>query len=117
MQFPSQFSPAIWGAVCGAAAVAIIGFSYGGWVTAGTSETIATQKATKAVVAALAPICVANFNRGNDAPAQLAALKKVGSWEQGAFITKGGWAAMPGTSTVDDTMASSCAALIIAGKP
>lgn len=116
MQMPSQLSPAIWGALGGAAAVAIIGFSYGGWVTAGTAETLANQRATSAVVTALAPICAANFNRSVDAPTQLAALKKVSTWEQAAFIAKGGWAVMPGTAKVDDAMATSCATLIIGGK-
>jgi alpha/beta superfamily hydrolase len=108
--------PAFWGVVGAAAAVAVIGFSYGGWVTASTAETLAAQRATKAVVSALAPICVENFNRGKDAPAQLVELKKAKAWEQAAFITKGGWAAMPGAATVDNAIATSCAELIVGGK-
>jgi len=116
MEMPSQVTPAFWGAVGGAAAVAFIGFNFGGWVTGGAAEALASQRATKAVVAALAPICVENFNRGKDAPVQLAELKKTKSWEQAAFITKGGWAAMPGLATVDNAMASSCAEMIVGGK-
>lgn len=116
MEIPSQAKPAFWGAVGGAAAIALIGFNYGGWVTAGSAETLASQRATKAVVAALAPICVENFNRGKDAPAQLAELKKARSWEQAAFITKGGWASMPGAATVDNAMATSCAEMIVGSK-
>ena len=113
---PSQVTPAFWGAVGGAAAVAFIGFGYAGWVTASTAETLATQRATKAVVSALAPICVENFNRAKDAAMQLTELKKAKSWEQGAFITKGGWAAMPGAATVDNAMATSCAEMIVGSK-
>lgn len=116
MEMPSQLMPAIWGALGGAAAVAFIGFSYGGWTTASTAETLATQRATKAVVAALAPICVENFNRAKDASAQLVELKKAKSWEQAAFITKGGWAVMPGAAAVDSAMASSCAEMIVGSK-
>lgn len=116
MEIPSQIKPALWGAAGGAAAVALFGFTYGGWVTAGTAETLATQRATKAVVAALAPICVDNFKRSNDASAQLTELKKARSWEQAAFITKGGWAAMPGSATIDNAMALSCAEMIVASK-
>lgn len=108
--------PAFWGAVSGAAAVAFIGFGFGGWVTGNTAETLATQRATKAVVSALAPICVENFNRAKDASAQLVELKKAKAWEQAAFITKGGWAAMPGLATVDNAMASSCAEMIVGSK-
>lgn len=116
MEMPTQLMPAFWGAVGGAAAVAFIGFSYGGWVTATTAETLASQRASKAVVSALAPICVENFKRSSDASAHLAELKKAKSWEQGAFIAKGGWAAMPGMAAVDSAMASSCAEMIVGSK-
>lgn len=96
--------------------MAFIGFNFGGWVTAGTSETLASQRASKAVVAALAPICVDNFKRAKDASAQLAELKKADSWKQGEFVLKGGWAAIPGIATVDSAMASSCAEMIIGSK-
>src|SRR6202007_1926475 len=84
--------PALWGAAGGAAALAIVGFNWGGWVTGGTAETIAKQRDSTAVWAALAPICVDNFQRGKDAQTQLVELKKVNSWEQASFVTKGGWA-------------------------
>jgi hypothetical protein len=117
MQVPAEVQPAFWGAVCGAAAVALIGFNWGGWVTGATAEAQAKERATKAVVAALAPICVANFQRGNDASAQLADLKKAKSWEQGDFIAKGGWATMPGATSVNAAMASTCAEMIVGSKP
>ena len=47
---------------------------YGGWVTGSTAETLASQRASNAVVAALAPICVENFNRGKDVPARFSAM-------------------------------------------
>ena len=46
MQLPDELQPALWGALCGAAAVAIVGFSWGGWVTSSTSETLAKQNVT-----------------------------------------------------------------------
>jgi alpha/beta superfamily hydrolase len=116
MQLPDELQPALWGAVCGAAAVAIVGFSWGGWITSGASDELVKQKVSKAVVAALAPICVDNFNRGKDASAQLTELKKAKAWEQGTFVSKGGWAAMPGTPLVDTAMANSCAEMLVAAK-
>ena len=109
MQMPVQLKPALWGAVGGAAALAIVGFNWGGWVTGGTAETIAKQRASTAVVAALAPICLDNFQRGKDAQTQFVELKKINSWEQAAFITKGGWATIPGMATVDTAVARACA--------
>lgn len=117
MQIPVEVKPAFWGAVCGAAAIAIVGFNWGGWVTGGTAEAMAAKRASTAVVAALAPICVDNFKHGKDVTAQLVELKKAKSWEQGTFISKGGWATMPGAAAVDTTVASSCAEMLVAAKP
>lgn len=116
MEIPSQVSPAFWGAIGGAAAVAFIGFNFAGWVTPGTAETMASQRASKAVVAALAPICADNFKKAKDASTQLVELKKAESWKQGEFVLKGGWAAIPGVATVDSAMATSCAEMIIGSK-
>jgi hypothetical protein len=53
----------LWGAAAGAIALAIVGFSWGGWVTGGSAETLAKNRATTAVVTALTPICVEKFDR------------------------------------------------------
>ena len=112
MQIPPQVKPACWGAVGGAIAAAFIGFTWGGWVTGRTAETLASQRANTAVVAALAPICVDNFRRAPDATAQQTELQKVNSWERRSFVEKRGWATMPGSSSVDSDVARACAELI-----
>jgi len=114
MKIPVETKPALWGAVGGAIAAAIIGFSWGGWVTGGTAEADATQRANAAVVAALAPVCVERFQGGADATANLAALRKVDSWSQGDFIEKGGWAAARGSKPNDQlsAVAKACASLL-----
>jgi hypothetical protein len=61
MQVPPQVKPACWGAVAGAIALAVIGFNWGGWVTGGTAEAMAKQRANAAVEIALTPICAENF--------------------------------------------------------
>ena len=116
MQMPVALKPAMWGAVAGAVALAVVGFSWGGWVSHASAELLATQRASTAVASALAPICHENFKHGADAPAKLLELKKASSWEQAAFIEKGGWAKMPGMSTIDPVMTRACAALIISDK-
>jgi hypothetical protein len=63
LKIPVETKPALWGFACGAVAVAIVGFSWGGWVTGGKAESSASTRAAAAVVAALAPVCVANFPR------------------------------------------------------
>ena len=117
MKLPIETKPALMGAAAGAIALAIAGFSWGGWVTAGTAETQAKQASSKAVVAALAPICADNFRRATDSTSQLVELKKISSWQQSAFVEKGGWAKMPGRASVDSSMATACAEMILAQKP
>src|SRR6266699_2802650 len=90
MQVPSETKPALWGAAGGAIALAIVGFTWGGWMTTGTANKLADQRADSAVVAILTPICVDKFRQSGDAIVNLAALKKISSsWEQGNFVEKG----------------------------
>ncbi|WP_332680600.1 hypothetical protein [Bosea sp. (in: a-proteobacteria)] len=109
MQIPVETKPAIWGAVCGAVALAVVGFTWGGWVTAGTADKNSKLRAENAVVEALAPICVENFNDQPDAAGKLAELKEVSSWQQGDFISKGGWATIIEGTKPDSAVAKACA--------
>jgi len=83
--------PGLWGAAGGAIVVAILGFTRGGWTTAGATDKLANERADLAVVAVLTPICVESFRRNGNATANLAALKNLSStWEQGDFLEKRG---------------------------
>jgi hypothetical protein len=114
MNIPVETKPALWGMVGGAIAAAIVGFTWGGWVTGGSADTAAKQKVDAAVVVALAPVCVERFQRSPDVSANLDALKKADSWSQGAFIEKGGWATAPGSKAPDQLsdVARKCATLL-----
>jgi hypothetical protein len=112
MKIPMEVKPAIWGAIGGAAALAIVGFSWGGWVTGGASEANAKQRSDRAVVTALAPICVEQFRQHANAGQNLEALRKTSTWQQGTYIAEGGWATMPGSKTPVTEVASACAELL-----
>jgi len=114
MKIPIEMKPALWGVAGGAVALAIVGFTWGGWVTGGKAEADATQRANAAVVAALAPICVEKFQQTADVSSNLAELKKVESWSQGAFVEKGGWATVPGSNSPEQVsaVARACALLL-----
>jgi hypothetical protein len=116
MKIPVETKPALWGVAGGAIALAIAGFTWGGWVTGGKAEAEATQRANAAVVVALAPVCVEKFNHTPDAAANLAALTKADSWSRGDFVEKGGWATLPGSNppTQVTAVAQACA-LLLAG--
>lgn len=116
MELPAETKPALMGAAVGALALAIVGFTWGGWFTGGSVDKLVKESSAKAVVSALAPICVDNFKRAADSSSQLAELKKVSSWQQAAFMEKGGWAKIPGTEKISSGMATACAEMILALK-
>jgi hypothetical protein len=114
MKLPLETKPALWGIAGGAIAAAIVGFTWGGWTTGGKAELQASQRASSAVVAALAPICVERFNGAPDAAANLVALNTADTWSRGEFIEKGGWAKLPGSVAPDQVsaVARACASLL-----
>jgi hypothetical protein len=111
-KLPAETSTFLWGAFLGAVALAFIGFTWGGWVSGGTAEKQAASRAEAAVVAALSPICVAQFKSGPKAQASMAALQQTDSWKQGDYVSKGGWATMPGTTEPNAQVAFACAAAL-----
>jgi len=110
MKLPAQAVPALWGAAGGAVLLAILGFTAFGWVTGGTAEQAAKQRAEEAVTAALTPVCVEKFKDSADAEKNFAALAKIEYyWEKGTFVEKGGWATMPGAKEPNRAVAQACA--------
>ena len=116
MDTRSNVSPALMGAAGGAVVLALIGFTWGGWVTQSKAQSLAKLDATTAVVAALAPICLNQFQRAPDALARQVELQKLGMSEQGSYVEKAGWATMPGAAAADPAVARSCAGMISTAK-
>ena len=113
MNSPSQIRPALWGAVGGAVALAFVGFTFGGWVTSSTAAELARQRADKAVVAALAPICVEKFRQAPNADVNLGKLNNSSyGWDKGGYVSKGGWATLPGNDEPNSGVAQACAELL-----
>ena len=113
-RLPADTSPFLWGAAAGAIALSIVGFSWGGWVTGATAERLAAARADTAMVSALTPICVTQFQASPKARATLVTLKATNTWEQADYVSKGGWATMPG-SKADPIreVAAACAEALI----
>ena len=88
MKIPVETKPFLWGIAGGALAMAVVGFTWGGWVTGSKAESVASERATDAVVTALAPICVDKFQHAAEAAANGAALKKTDAWSQAEFVEK-----------------------------
>ncbi len=88
MKMPEWVKPTIWGAVGGAIAAMVIGFTWGGWVTGGTAGKMEAASAEAAVVMAFTPLCVA---KAQQQPEQLALLKAESSYRRSDFVVKAGW--------------------------
>src|SRR5215218_2093349 len=105
MQTPEWLKPGLYGGACGAIALAIVGFSWGGWVTGGTARTMAADQSKTDVIAALSLICVDQSKRDPLMAERVAAIKAASSWERGAIVGKNGWATMPGTTEANSQVA------------
>jgi len=85
----------VWACVVTAIATMIIGFSWGGWVTGGTSSKAAATAGDVARGELASAICVERFNASPDAAAKL--------------TEAGGWATMPGQKSADSRSVEGCA--------
>jgi alpha/beta superfamily hydrolase len=108
MNTPEWLKPALYGAAAGAAAIAIVGFSWGGWVTGGTAERMAADTANAQVVAALVPICLEQSRLDPDATVKLAQLQEASTVKRADMLIEAGWATMPGAAESDRKVAAAC---------
>jgi hypothetical protein len=95
----------VWGLIGGAVIVMIIGFAWGGWTTAGTTQKLSAE----AVLASQAAICVAQFMKQPTHKEKLKALGELSSWNRAEFIEKGGWDKMPGQEEAGYLVSRACA--------
>ncbi len=109
MKSPEWLKPALYGAAIGAAALAIVGFSWGGWVTKSAAETMSSDRAQQEVVAALLPICVAQSAADPQNGAKLSELKETRSYQRVDIVMKTGWATIPGSTDPNRALAKACA--------
>jgi len=111
---PGKTAPFLWGAAAGALALAGIGFSLGGWMTGYTADALAAASADQAVIASLTPICVAQFRRDPRARSSLRAINAIDRWQRADFVSRNGWATMPGsTEGPNQRVASACADVLV----
>ena len=116
MRVPQWLKPGVWGAVIGAIAMMIIGFSWCGWTLSSTAEQMAQEHANTAVVALFTPICVASFMKHPDAMAKLTEFQQTAAWRQTEFVEKGGWATAAGSTTPHSAVARACADQLVRTK-
>ena len=83
----------LWACVVTAILTVIVGFNWGGWVTGGTSQTMATDAGNAARSSLASDVCVEKFKAGPDAAARLVEFKAIAdSYKKRQFVEAGGWA-------------------------
>ena len=97
-----------WSCAGCAVATIVVGFTWGGWTTGGTARSMAQDAALGSRNELAAAVCADRFKAAADGPAQLVALKALGSWDRGTFVEKGGWPAMPDKVAPGDGTAKLC---------
>jgi dienelactone hydrolase len=115
MNAPEWLKPGLVGAGVGAVALAIVGFSWGGWVTGSTAEAMASERAEAEVVSALVPFCVARSLADPEVSRITAELEGAAAYKRPDILMTAGWATMPGADKADRDLAKACAVTLAAG--
>lgn len=109
MNIPEWTKPALYGAATGAVALAIIGFSWGGWVTAGSAQELADNQSATAVAAALTPYCVLQSTTDVNRATVMADFEKASTYSRRNVVEKAGWATPLGADASNRDLAQTCA--------
>ncbi|MGB3502876.1 MAG: hypothetical protein WBA44_14725 [Mesorhizobium sp.] len=105
----------VWACIAAIIATIVVGFAWGGWVTGGTSQTMAVTAGDTARGELASAICVERFNAAPDAVAKLSEFKAIpDSFKRRQFVEAGGWATMPGQTSPDRLGAQACATALAA---
>ena len=110
MTFPEWTKPGVYGALVGAVAVSILGFTWGGWTTAGSADEMAQSFAADEVTLAMVPVCLTLSQADTERAAKLATLQDASSFQRRKAMMDTGWATLPGTDTPSRDLADACLA-------
>jgi hypothetical protein len=114
MKIPTWTKPAVTGAVVGAIATMVIGFTEGGWHSAGSTARIAKAQSAAAVIDALVPVCVSQAKLDPEESAKMKELTKMASsYGQRDYVMKAGWATVPAATEPDADLATACAEVLL----
>jgi hypothetical protein len=98
----------LWGVVGGAAIAMIVGFNWGGWASAKTTQKISEE----AVLASQAAICAAQFMSAPEHELKVKEFQGTDSYMRTGLIEKAGWDRMPGQDKAGWGVSGPCAASI-----
>jgi alpha/beta superfamily hydrolase len=100
--------PALFGAGTGALALAIVGFSWGGWVTASGAQRMSSDAAAIAVAASLTPYCLERSKSDPLSAGILADIKIARAFQRAGLVEQAGWATPLGEERPNRQLAAAC---------
>lgn len=107
-----QIKRLVEGAIVGGIAVSAVMFGTGWAIKSSEADINAREQSRAAVIESLAPICVAQYDAAGNKAGKLATMAKIESWKRGEFVSKQGWATMPGEDSSNNLVADECATLL-----
>ncbi|MDO6669370.1 hypothetical protein Q4511_10585 [Paracoccus sp. 1_MG-2023] len=110
MNIPEWFKPGLYGAAIGAVCVGVIGFTWGGWITAGTSMERAMEMSRKDVVASMVPVCIEMARLDPERALKMEAIRSASTYERRNALMSTGWSTIPGTDAPNRDVAQACLA-------
>lgn len=110
MNIPEWLKPGLAGAVSGGVIVAIVGFSWGGWMTSSSAEQMARVTAGNSVTEALVPVCVDRSANDPDRVEKLITISQATSFGRRDAVLAAGWATVPGDTAASRRLATACLA-------
>lgn len=97
------------GAGLGAIALAVVGFNWGGWMTARAAEELSYKQSTAAAALALTPYCVSKSKDDPKAIDILADIERnTSTYKKREFIENAGWATPLGAEKPNRFLADAC---------
>jgi hypothetical protein len=87
----------------------IVGFTFGGWTTGGTTSRMVNEARTAGQTDIAAAVCLANFRQAPTARANHAELAGLTLPRQRQFVIDQAWAQVPGAERVNRAVAELCA--------
>ena len=108
MTFPEWTKAGLYGALAGAVAISILGFTWGGWTTAANAEKTAQTLAAQKVTLAMVPVCLDASAADTERAAKLATLEVSSAFARSKAMMPTGWATFPGSDDPNRNLASAC---------
>lgn len=108
MNIPEWTKPGIYGAIVGAVAISILGFTWGGWTTSSNAEEMAQSFADGEVTMAMVPVCMDLSAADPERLTKLATVRDATGYGRSKAMMDTGWATLPGSDAPDRDLAEAC---------